>query len=105
MSTRVTPPLESYYSDSETSYFLGSYDSSTETDSDVPGPGRLLGKAYSYLGKKFENSLSKVAVKFGLGPRATALKMRRLIRKGAPTRLSSQKKLKKAGKRLVEYIR
>lgn len=105
MSTRPAPPWDSYASDDESSYFVGSANSATETDSDVPGPGRLLGKAYGFLGRKAEDCISSAAAKLGLGPRATALKVRRLIREGSAIKPSSQKKLKKAGVRLVKHIR
>lgn len=105
MNTRPTSQRDSHSSDSESSYFIGSYNSATETDSDIPGPGRLLGKAYGYLGKKVETSFSTAAMKFGLGPRATAVKIRRLVREGPPLRPASRKKLEKTGKQLVKYVR
>lgn len=105
MNTRQTLPQDPHTSDDESSYFLGSYNSSSETDSDVPGPGRLLGKAYGFFGRKIENVLSVAAVKVGRGPRATAIKIRRLIRESTPIKSSSHKKLKKAGKHLVKYTR
>lgn len=104
MNTNSRSPLEPYASDSESSYCIGSFNSGTETDSDVPGPGRLLGKAYSFFGKKAENVLSVATVRVGRGPHATAMKIRRLNCESTPIGLSSQK-LKKAGKRLVKYIR
>lgn len=107
MSMRPNPREheDSHTSDDESSYCIGSYNSATETDSDIPGPGRLLGKAYGYLGKKVEASFSTAAMKFGLGPRATAVKIRHLVRDGTPLRPASRKKLKKAGKQLVKYVR
>lgn len=105
MSTRSASHRDHCASDSESSYFAGSYNSSTETNSDVPGPGRLLGKVYSFLGKKAENALSVVAVKVGRGPRETATKIRQLIRESTLIKPPNRKKLKKAGKRLAKYIR
>lgn len=105
MDTRPVPLRSVYPSDDESSYCIGSYNSGAETDSDVPGPGRLLGKAYVCLGKKVETGFSNAAMKFGLGPRATAVKIRRLVRECPPLRPASRKKLKKAGKQLVKYAR
>ena len=107
MSANRTLPWETHASDSESSHFLGSYKSSTETDSNIPGPGRLLGKAYSFIGRKAEKYLSIVAVKFGYGPRATAVKIRRLsrIRGAGQAKQRNMKKLERAGKQLVRHIR
>lgn len=103
--TSQIPPRAQSPSGSESSYFLCSFNSSTETNSDVPGPGRLLGKAYGFFGKKVEKRLSVAAVKLGLGPRATAMTIRRLARKGTNIKLSGRKKLKSAEKRLMKYVR
>lgn len=102
MSTMQSPKPISYPSDS---YFVGSYNSATETDSDVPGPGRLLGKAYDFLGKKAENGISRAAITLGLGPRATARRIRRIITEDVLVKPCNEKRLKKAGKQLLKYIR
>lgn len=107
MNTCATPFRDMYASDRESSCFLGSHNSATETDSDVPGPGRLLGKAYGFFGRKVENCLSVVAVKLGYGPQAIAVKIRRLarLRKEGRAKSNNEKKLEKAGKQLVKHIR
>ena len=105
MGTSSTPFQSSRQPDSESSYFPGSFNSATETDSDAPGPGRLLGKAYGYLGRKLENRLSGVAMKLGRGPRATANRIRWLAQGSTPCDQIKQKKLEKTGKCLVRYIR
>lgn len=104
MSIRQSPLWKSYQSDSESSYYIGSYNSSTESDSDIPGPGRLLGKVYNILGKKAEICISEAAVRLGRGPRATAMKIRRLAREGSLLKPHHGKELKKAGRRLVRYV-
>lgn len=107
MGMRPNPHQQegSHTSDSESSYCIGSYNSATETDSDIPGPGRLLGKAYTFFGKKVESIISKTAVKLGRGPRATAIKIRRLVQEDTPLGPASRKKLNKAGKQLMKYVR
>lgn len=94
-----------YTSENASSYFLGSINSATETDSDIPGPGRLLGKVYDFLGRITDNCLSTIAVKFGLGPQATAMKIRRLVQGECTVKPGKKKELKKAGRRLAKYIR
>lgn len=92
-------------SDSESSYCVGSLNSSSVTDiSDIP-PGRLLGKSYVFLGRKAENCLSMAAEKLGFGPRPTAMRIRRLIQKNDPLESSNCKQLKNAARRLVKYAR
>ena len=101
------PPTSPYSPSlaSESSYFLGSYNSNTATNSDVPGPGRLLGKFYGFLGRKVESVASRAVVKLGSGPHEAAMTMRRLIREGTLVKVSNEKKFNKAGKTLVKYIR
>lgn len=105
MTTIQPGPRNSCPSDDESSYCIGSFNSSTETSSDIPGPGRLLGKAYGHLGKTIERYISAVAVKVGRGPRLTAMKMRRLNRGNGTLDSSNLKKLEKAGKRLASYVK
>lgn len=107
MSTSSTPPCDMDAFDSASSYFLCSTNSATETDSDVAGPGRLLGRLYDRIGEEIEDGLSTVADKLGYGPQALAVKIRRFtrIRGEGLVDLDDEEKLKKAGKRLVKYIR
>ena len=51
-------------------------ESRNETESDLPGPGRLLGKVFSSVGRLLERSLSSVAEQKGYGPKAIALEIR-----------------------------
>ncbi|EJC99313.1 uncharacterized protein FOMMEDRAFT_31373 [Fomitiporia mediterranea MF3/22] len=44
--------------------------SSTITASDLPGAGRILGNLYSFLGKRLEETLNRLAERCGYGPRA-----------------------------------
>lgn len=99
------PPQTTYASDNESSHFLGSFNSATETDSDVPGPGRLLGKAYGFLGKIAEDYLSVIALKLGRGSEAAAMKVRRLIQAEGTVKPGKEKELERAGRRLVKYVR
>lgn len=51
--------------------------SSGETASDIPGPGRLLDKAYSFLGRRIERGLTSLAIRRGHGPENVSLRIRR----------------------------
>jgi hypothetical protein len=53
--------------------------SSTATTSDLPGPGRGIGKLYSRGGRILERSISLIAHKLGFGPYAVALRMMKLF--------------------------
>ena len=86
----------------ESEYTLCTTNSLTATASDIPGPGRLLGKLYSRLGRKVERGISVVAVKMGYGPRRTAMRLRKLVQDSDS---SNDAKAEKAAKRLVQYIR
>lgn len=57
MST-LSPSLQ----DGDTVYEVCSIASSTETADNLPGPGRLLGNLYSYLGVRLENGLGRAAL-------------------------------------------
>lgn len=52
-------------------------DSSDGTDSDLPGPGRILGNIYQRLGHRLESVLSVLAQRKGEGPRAVAVRVRK----------------------------
>ena len=47
-------------------------ESSNETASDLPGPGRLLGKVYELCGKRLEHAINIIAKHTGSGPRVVA---------------------------------
>ena len=52
--------------------------STNDTASNLPGPGRLLGNAYSYAGRRLERAVGAVVHKAGLGPNATYSKIQDL---------------------------
>ena len=45
-----------------------SAESRNQTEDDLPGPGRLLGKLYASLGRKLESAMGSVAYSMGKGP-------------------------------------
>lgn len=51
-----------------------------DTRSDLFGPGRTLGLAYGYLGRKLEVSLSRWTEGLGCGPRETTKRIERRLR-------------------------
>lgn len=78
---------------------------STETMSNNPGAGRNLGNFYGIVGKRLNNGMSMVAVLLGYGPRATAVRIYRLLLDEDIGPSSREKKVAKAGRRLVAYTR
>ena len=78
---------------------------STETMSNNPGAGRNLGNFYSIVGKRLNNGMSMVAVRLGYGPRATAVRIHRLLLDEDIGPSSRERKVAKAGRRLVAYTR
>lgn len=50
--------------------------SSNETASDIPGPGRLLGKLYSSIGLRLETCLNSFAERRGMGPQVIACRIK-----------------------------
>lgn len=79
---------------------------STATASDLPGPGRLLGNFYSWLGNKLENAINSIAEKRGHGPMAIEDRIRLNDCFDRPTlEPKDEKKLMKDLKRLVAYAR
>ena len=54
------------------------YSSTNDTASNLPGPGRLLGNAYSYAGRRLERAVGVVAHKAGFGPNAVYQKIQEL---------------------------
>ncbi|KLO10022.1 hypothetical protein SCHPADRAFT_999865, partial [Schizopora paradoxa] len=91
--------------------------STTATESNLPGPGRLLGLLLQALGKRFESLINKRAARAGHGPAAVARKTRRLrrhhdvsiMKRYSPqyTSLSKteEKELKKQCDKLLWYAR
>lgn len=53
-----------------------SIESANATESDRPGPGRILGNVYSRLGRRVEVVLNDLARRRGLGPEAVALRVK-----------------------------
>ena len=58
------------------------YSSTNDTASNLPGPGRLLGNAYSYAGRRLERAVGVVAHKAGFGPNAVYQKIQELNKIG-----------------------
>ena len=58
------------------------YSSTNDTASNLPGPGRLLGNAYSYAGRRLERVVGVVAHKAGFGPNAVYQKIQELNKIG-----------------------
>lgn len=58
------PPVPPEEDGASTLYFTNA------TADNLPGPGRLLGKAYMYLGLRLQQALGTVAHRAGLGPAA-----------------------------------
>lgn len=56
-----------------------SAESRNETVSNIPGPGRLLGKVYAKLGRNFEAAMSLIARSMRRGPIPTASKIEQLM--------------------------
>ena len=84
-----------------------SAESSNITEDDIPGPGRLLGKVYTGLGRRIEIILSLAARFMGRGPAPVAARIKDLRRYPwlpVPDR-ETEEKLKKECKALVKYTR
>ena len=50
--------------------------STNVTASDLPGPGRILGNVFSYLGRKVELAIESLAVSRGYGPENVVSRIR-----------------------------
>jgi hypothetical protein len=68
---------------------------SDETMSDLPGPGRGIGKLYSRGGRRLEKCISRVAHKLGYGPLAIAKRME--VRLGRLLASKQKKRSSQAG--------
>ena len=85
-------------------YEVCSLSTSNETEDDLPGPGRTLGKLYNFLGQKVENGLSKAAESMGYGPNIIALRIQR-IQENPGLDLRRRRKLRANCRRLARYVR
>ena len=85
-------------------YEVCSLSTSNETEDDIPGAGRVLGKLYNFLGQKVESGLSGAAEQMGYGPNAIALRIQR-IQENQGLDLRRRRKLRSNCKRLVRYVR
>ncbi|KLO05705.1 hypothetical protein SCHPADRAFT_910850 [Schizopora paradoxa] len=103
-----------YYSPYGTSRYSRPTTTSTATASNLAGPGRNLGRLYTYLGRRLEALMSFLAVSLGFGPDATALRLELAIkresedivrRRPIPPRVQERRrrKLHKECVRLLEY--
>ena len=83
-----------------------SAESRNVTESDIPGAGRLLGRMYSKLGRKFENCLSSVVCSMKRGTVPTAEKILVLRWRTDPdgTDKATVEKLNKGCRELVKHI-
>ena len=102
-------PLSLYMSESpkpdpDYAYEVCSLSTSNETEDDLPGSGRTLGKLYNFLGQKVESGLSGAAERMGYGPNAIAMRIQR-IQENRGLDLRRRRKLRANCKRLVCYIR
>ncbi|THH07967.1 hypothetical protein EW145_g3035 [Phellinidium pouzarii] len=83
--------------------------STNATADNLPGPGRILGNIYGFLGVRLERQLGRLADKMGYGPRATAIRIQR--RRGIINSASfsayrikvENKKLEEDCKRMLKY--
>lgn len=98
-------PIRPPFQDVDVIYEICSFASSNETVDNLPGPGRLLGNLYTFLGIRMESGLGRVAVRMGRGPTATAIKIQRLRDNRSLGYSSRRNKLKKGCNRLVRYMR
>ncbi len=74
--------------------------STNSTASDLPGPGRTLGRGLSKLGRGFEKRLFRKAHKWGFGPNATAKRLESRLSKYDQRMNPSDRK--KAFKKIIE---
>lgn len=93
------------FDDGASNYTLVTENSLSMTESDLPGPGRILGNVYSKLGLIAEHVLSLIAVRMGRSPRQTADKLRKLIQENSFRKPADLGKVQKVGKRLLKYLR
>lgn len=54
--------------------------STNATTSNLPGPGRLLGRLLGFLGRRLEHVFNDFATKLGMGPEAVGQEIRKLRR-------------------------
>lgn len=82
-------------------------ESSNDTESDLPGPGRTLGKLYRLIGRHIERGVSAIAEKRGYGPLAVAerIRTRQSNNYGERYTFAIVSKQEKDCKRLIQYTR
>lgn len=86
-------------------YELCSITSSNETASDIVGPGRMLGRLYSFLGHRVEIGIGNAAERLGYGPRMTAMKIRKLYEDKTLSAEARCRAIRKKCERLERYLR
>ena len=72
-----------------------------DTESDRPGPGRLLGNVYSFLGGHLEDFLNDLSLKMRTEPRYVAIRIRRCLETGSPSH--GQKMIRKEVDTLLKH--
>lgn len=89
-----------------------SIDSTDATVSDIPGPGRTLGKAFTLVGTKIEHSVNKFAKQRKLGPVELTRRIERqrrdengILRSSTSHDDDELSQLKKDLKKLLRYSR
>lgn len=86
-------------------YTLCSISDSNETADNLPGPGRTLGNAYFFFGRKLENRLSWAAERLlHRGPRITALRIQIIYDDESISTSARNKKIEKKCQRLNRYV-
>lgn len=79
--------------------------STNETADNLPGPGRILGNIYVALGRRLENGIGLAAGKMGIGPRAIALKIRKVQEDRLLSGPKRFNKLEKYSKQTAKYLK
>ncbi|KAH8113660.1 hypothetical protein DFH11DRAFT_1727646 [Phellopilus nigrolimitatus] len=108
-SSRPTAPntlnnnLNMVYAQVEASLSESSISSNATADN-LPGPGRLLGNLYMFLGRRLEAAASRYMEKRGYGPEASKERLERLCRDGGSP-CDVDRKSRKEAKNLLKYVR
>ena len=90
----------------EVRYIYVQDDSSSATASNLPGPSRVVGKLFSYLGTKLERSINLAVDKLGYGPLAYRRRLLK-VHEGVCCVLEDlpAKRRKRIVGKLMKYIR
>ncbi len=95
----------------------GSSIASDATADNLPGPGRNVGRLFTWLGRRLESMINTTAGQMNLGPEAVAEKIRllcrhyetseveRLTSSVGPLSKAERKRLNKLCKKLLKYAR